>query len=76
MNMKKRLYLVEYYRKNPVTGEPGWDIHFAWVMSQNGANEAQNSVREEEPFFDAVIQIGEQSEIFALKGVPSPLLIL
>jgi hypothetical protein len=51
---KKATYLVEFYRKNPQTGEAGWDIHFAWIL---GADDRADAKRQAAtlPHFDCVI---------------------
>lgn len=61
------LYLVEYYRKHPGTGETGFEIRFAWIGAAN-SDEARSKVKLL-PFFDVVIQCEQQAEIFALAGV-------
>lgn len=63
----QNLYLVEYYRKHPGTGETGFEIRFAWIGADSAAearSKAANLV-----FFDVVIQCEQQAEIFPLSGV-------
>lgn len=70
---KLNLYLIEYYTKNPATGEGGWDIRFAWVGAENKMiasmkvrRERDNSGRKME--FDVVIDCNEQYGITPLVG--------
>lgn len=71
---KTNLYLVEYYRKNPTTGEGGWDIRFAWVKAISKVF-AGAKVREADGLFDCVITMSEQSERFPLAGCDDPLVL-
>lgn len=63
----KSLYLVEYYRKHPGTGETGFEIRFAWIGADD-STEARNKAKDL-PFFDVVITCEQQAEIFPLSGV-------
>lgn len=60
-------YLVEFYTKNPATGESGWDIHFAWVGAKN-STEARLKVRSIRNFGE-VIDCGEHYNVSPLAGV-------
>lgn len=73
---RKELWLIEYYRKHPTTGEPGWDIHFAWVNNASTREEAINKVKKEDPRFDVVITCNRQAEMFALAMQESPLWLI
>ncbi len=65
--MKTNLYLIEFYVKDPVTCEGGYEIKFAWVYAYD-EDSAWKKVEDTTPFFDEIIQITEQSEIFPLAG--------
>lgn len=67
MKTAMSLYLVEYYTKNPATGETGYEIRFAWI----GATDKAEAKRKAEklPFFDVVIMAEEQAQIFKLSGI-------
>jgi hypothetical protein len=65
--MKTSLYLIEFYIKDPVTGEGGYDINFAWVYAYSKES-ARKRVDDTTPFFDAIIQVTEQYEIIPLAG--------
>lgn len=62
------LYLIEFYVKNPATGEDGWDINLAWVRAKD-SRAAQAKLRAAQGSrFDCVIQATEQHAITALAG--------
>jgi hypothetical protein len=69
---KKRLWLIEYYRINPITGEKGWDIHFAWVNADIAMN-AEAKLKAQDIRFDCVISCSEQAEITPLVMSERPL---
>ena len=71
--MNDELYLIEYYTKNPVTGEGGWDIRFAWVYAKTN-QEAREKVKTV-PLFDEVITCGRQAQIVNLKCKPEPVVV-
>jgi hypothetical protein len=60
--LKTNLYLIEFYVKDPITGEGGYDIHFAWVYAYDMLS-AQNKLEESTPFFDEPIRINKFDEI-------------
>ena len=64
MERIKELYLIEYYAKNPTTGEAGWSIEFAWVSAAN-KTEAKAKMSKLANF-DEIITINQQSERFSL----------
>ena len=66
--IKNRLYLIEFYTRNPLTGEGGWDINFAWVYAQNARDAKVKLLRNQRNRFDEVITCEEQSEIVPLAG--------
>lgn len=69
------LWLVEYYRKHPVTGEEGWTIHFAWVRAYTHTD-ARNRLRLADPLFDVVITCSRAYEVLPIGGLQNPLLLL
>ena len=66
--MKQDLYLIEFYVKNPVTGEEGYDIYFAWVYAGNKENAFKKLIFSQIAYLDETISITEHSEIVPLAG--------
>ena len=62
------LFLVEFYTRNPKTGEGGWDINFAWVYAADRAEAIAKLQANQGSRFDCVITCGQQCEIFPLAG--------
>ncbi len=56
-----RLFLVEYYKNDPITGTTGWTIEFAWVYADN-KKQAREKVKAQ-PHFDCVITCEEAGAI-------------
>ena len=66
--LKKNLYLIEFYVKDPVTGEGGYDINFAWVYADSMSSAENILVGYIGDRFDETIQVTEQSEIRPFAG--------
>ena len=65
MMNKNNLYLVEYYRMNSETKEPGWEISFAWVQASY-KKEVEGKIKTIDRLFDEIITIEEQSTVVKL----------
>jgi hypothetical protein len=63
------LFLIEYYKRNPQTGEPGWDIELAWVHADNRAK-AEALLAKNDLLFDEVITCSEASQKYPLALPP------
>jgi len=65
--LKKNLYLIEFYVKDPATG---WlsDINFAWVYARCRDSALLKLILNQTDRFDEVILIEEQVEIVPLAG--------
>ena len=50
--------LVEWYEKNPTTGERGWSIHSGWINGK--AADVRREV-ESLPFFDCIVSCYDAS---------------
>lgn len=57
-------FSVEYYTKNPETGEGGWDIRFAVVSARNKTH-AISLTKSHDRQFDVGIQVLEQCDGYA-----------
>ncbi len=66
--MKKNLYLIEFYVKDPATGEGGYDINFAWVYARSKDSALLQLILNQTDRFDETIQVTEHSEIAPLTG--------
>jgi hypothetical protein len=75
MRPERRLWLIEYYRKNPETGERGWTIPFAWVNAPTRCH-AKRRLAEADPLFDVTILASEQAEVVPLATKEPPLRLL
>lgn len=62
----KNLYLIEFYTRNPKTGEGGWDINFAWVYAADAPAAREKLKRKQGARFDVAIQTTQHSEISPL----------
>ena len=65
----RNLYLVEYYTKNPTTGEGGWEIKFAWVFGKDRATAYRKVACLR--LYDETITMTEQARIVPLSGCSS-----
>ena len=66
--LKPNLYLIEFYVKDPVTGEGGYDINFAWVYAYSRDTALRKLIQNQNNRFDEVIRIDGQPWVFPLTG--------
>lgn len=62
----KNLYLIEFYTRNPKTGEGGWDINFAWVYAADAREAREKNRVKQGARYSCAIQTTQHSEIFPL----------